>query len=1007
MTESVETIDAAASPPAERPSTGIITAILAILATALIAAGDAGLLHHALRHAFMWVAILAAVITCWPRGRGLRGAFWTAAGAVAAVALTTSPLSQVNVMAAPVLGAGLALSRTGRDRRMLGLAVQATAIFGIYRVAVTSIPVLWMAMDAAGSTLGHLGGAIARRPLSVGATFAGIDVLVLFGAFYVLWLIATPRSRLIRGASVAVAMVLGHLLYLALVARAADLAAALPVPPPDPNKMFMMPSDVPPWSFWPAVATLIPWNLVAVAGIIQLIVIGVALRLCRSPEEAARNRSILRFVAGALLLALVVAIPLSTCLYFQPASLEGKKIVVNKEGFINWLRPKHGDYGRLSIGMYGMLPDLVASYGGTLVQTETFSDEDLKDADAIILIFPNKPWKAGQLKRIWNFVEGGGSLLVMGEHTIHEDDPELDKTPADVLPKGYRAVPFRQIPGKLDFLGKLTEHANFIVITPEGEVLDHSLGATEEEAIRNAHVRHGSRFNDALFPTAMRVNFDCAEWTIGGWLDCYETQAHPTTAWGRGDRNDFGAVIGGSVRVRSPARPLILGKWGYEDAGDPGSPRAMIGNNKYDAGERLGDVCLAAEESFGRGKVIVFGDTSTLTNGINIGSYGYTGGLLSYVAGKTTAPSPMSQLFGLFAALAAIVLLAVRPPMWLVGTATVVLALTLGSCFAATHAANTPVPGKDPMVLDQCFGPGRASPTPIAYIDMSHLEAFSQEGLRDDGVMGLELTLMRNGYMALAMSDFDGQALQRASVFVSAAPLRPFSADEREAVRKFVEKGGLFIATVGWDERQGSEKLLADFGLRVGQAGPSRQWREPGPFGHFKAPFINIRGEDHYVRFWAAWPVSELWPGPEDAGGKGLKAEATVLAYGPGNVPVILMRSVGQNGGKVILVGDTCFIENKNLEHMDGSPFEGMRENADFWRWMLSFAGAGPEWLPPSYAPPPVHEHPVLPTGVPAVSSTSTVTPTDAGAVGATPSATQSSATVTQTAAPTESGVTP
>ena len=51
--------------------------------------------------------------------------------------------------------------------------------------------------------------------------------------------------------------------------------------------------------------------------------------------------------------------------------MESKKVVVWEEGYLNWLRPKHDDYGRLSIGMYGMLGDYVESLGGELTKGES------------------------------------------------------------------------------------------------------------------------------------------------------------------------------------------------------------------------------------------------------------------------------------------------------------------------------------------------------------------------------------------------------------------------------------------------------------------------------------------------------------------------------------------------------------------------------------------------------------------------------------------------------------
>ena len=75
-------------------------------------------------------------------------------------------------------------------------------------------------------------------------------------------------------------------------------------------------------------------------------------------------------------------------------------------------------------------------------------------------------------------------------------------------------------------------------------------------------------------------------------------------------------------------------------------------------------------------------------------------------------------------------------------------------------------------------------------------------------------------------------------------------------------------------------------------------------------------------------------------------ADAQVIAYGRDNVPVIVMRRVG--AGKVVVIGDTQFATNDNLEREDGEPFEGLRENADFWRWFLTQLRDEPAWVPPA-----------------------------------------------------------
>ena len=873
---------------------GIVAASLAGLAAAWVAAGSVGLMAVPLRHVLVWVLMALALAACWPQKRTWPAILPLLAALAAAVVMTASPLEAVNVMAVAVFFAGLCMARADAGRKVLLVVSQAAAVFGIYRIILTGVPAVWAVADRASGWLGAAAGAVTGQPLSVGPSFAGLDFLVLMGLMAGLWVAAGSKPRWVRGLAAAGGIVAAHLVYLVVLAYAPRLMAAIPAAG-EVAAATAAPHTEKAWSFWSAINTLLPWNLPVLAGIAQLLVAAAVLRWSPPPAAAAaegertdRARAVAAGVALAAGLAAAV-LPMATTLYGRQGDLAGKKFVANEKGFLNWLRPVHGEYGRLVIGMYGMLPDLIESFGGTLVRTTTFSKEDLEGASAVILLYPNQPWGEGQLARIWDFVRGGGSLLIMGEHTIRESDG-------------------------------------------------------------------GSRFNDVLAPTDIHVNFDCAQWAVGGWLNCYEPAGHPITAGKRQERNEFGVVIGASVNARWPARPLIMGRWGWSDWGDPGSGRAMMGNDRYDGGERLGDVYLAAEQSFGRGKIVVFGDTSSMTNGINIGSYPFTSTLLGYLAGPDSAPALWRTLLALVAAAAAAVLLwhgwlvqpwGTSPACATAGQASratarvAIVALAAGAALAAsaacTHRANITLPDG-----------ARRQPNNLAYIDTSHLEAFSQESLRDDGIMGLEHMLLRCGFLTLALGDFRAEALDRAALLVSVAPARPFSDTERRAVRDFVEKGGVFICTAGYDQSEAVAPLLADFGLRVGS--PEGRDREPRPLGHFKSPYVNVKGRIHFVRFHAAWPVAQ-----DDSalaeGGSRKAGPPQVIAYGPDNVPVILMRPWGK--GKVVVVGDTGFAMNKNLERVDGSPFEGLRENADFWRWFLGYVADREPWMPPGPEAPP------------------------------------------------------
>lgn len=1049
----------------ELPSAGIVVAAVAALVAAWLAAGSTGLLAHCFRRGLVWAALAVVVAAAWPRGEQAGRRILALAVAVAvALAMAAPRLPAANVLAAAVILAALAIGRPRADRQMLLLAAAAVSALALYRHANTSIPFLWLASDAAAGWLGGLAGTITGIPLWVGSTFAGIDFLVLTGALYVGWLIAV-RPGPARAAFVLVAILAGHLFYLCvmtlvpgllyalpvhagakaveppsevwssaaailcgvvlcaflvgwyvawfmrakpgwtrmavvlgvmvliqaaclcLLVFARDIVAALPAPP-DPAKRVWPPRSI--WSLTVAVRTLIPWNMQLIACAIH---VAVAALMLRSPARPARTGDRPAWLspvrtAGAVLLALLI--PVLGTLTLGKSDLAGKTVVVYKEGFLNWLKPKYGDYGRLAIGMYGALPAHIESLGGRCLISPKLSEADLDGADVLVLLFPDDVWEEGQLERIEAFVRGGKTLLVFGEHTS--------------------------------------------VVTKEPKDKKKKPVATTRDVVRWAGMpawmrvwAEYSAFNEVLQPTGMRVVFDSATFEVGGWLQSYEALSHPATTGMPDDYNEFGVVIGASMRARWPAKPMLVGRWGWGDPGDPTKGRSMMGNHKYDPGERLGDILVAAEQKLGKGRVIAFGDTSGMTNGISVGAYKFTSRLLAYAASAPSGPQETWRgVLGLFAALALAALLAWSPTWWRVAASAAVFAATLAVCTSASYNAATILPdgrgkifrdakeyfsdGKGTTPRDKAktpaARPGQLPINNLAYIDNSHLEPFSSESWRMDGTMGITLTLMRNGYIVRDLSDFSAERLKRAGLVLSIAPGREFTRAERKAVAEFVEGGGIFIITVGYDDVEPSRRLLADFGLMVGiefpytgehalgvnpqgeQASDHRHAHtyadteatpkastslatrrsvlkksivEPEPQGHFKSPYYHITTSPTssymvFVRFDSGWAVNYIKiectkevHGMEDA-----RVIANTLRRIPEtgryvNLPVVLVRRAGK--GKFVLVGDTGFAMNKNLEVEGGWAFEGMRENPHFWRWFLADLRGQEQWLPPKPVP--------------------------------------------------------
>jgi hypothetical protein len=841
------------------PGLGPVVSAIAGLAAAWIASGSIGLLAHPLRRALTLTTLAVAILSIRSlQWRKFKNLLILSPAIVLAVYMISLPLPALNVMGVSLVLASLAISSAGQTRKMLLISSVAVTIFGLYRLIYTGIPLVWSVSDLIGRTLGRIGGFVSNQPVYIGATFAGLDFLILMSVLWILWLTFSPKPRKKRAIYGLLGILGGQVCYLIILSFVPEILTLIPESAEQTD-----------WTWTAFFHKAIPWNLPVLVCGIQLIIAAAMFRWSNWYRDntvsvsASRNTGMKQYVLLPAIFILAVLTPVVLVLFPANLSLQGKKIVFYEKGFLNWLKPEHGQYGRLSSGMYGMLPVYIENLGASTLVSPDLSEDDLRDADALVLLFPDEPWAEGQLERIWEFVHKGGTLLVMGEHTTRDSNDS-------------------------------------------------------------------NRFNEVLMPTNIHVEFDSATYAVGGWLQSYDAIMHPATTGVPDDRNQFGVVIGASLETGWPVRPILIGKWGWSDMGDRGSSRAMMGNGQYDSGEKLGDLVLAAEQPLGKGRVITFGDTSSLTNGINVNSYVFTSRLFGYIAGNVKNAHPLRrQILGIFVCLILAILLIISPGPWKV--ITVILCLSSFLCIS----------NKISQKAGEIFPDGRyKTPNNLAYVDSSHLEAYSAESWRPDGVGGLILTLMRNGYLAHTLPEFTAERIMKADLLISIAPSKSFSKKERELVKDFVVNGGTFIIMTGLDTSGPSRSLLSLLGFAIGPRSPDSP--EPEAMGHFKSPYLSYGQQQVFVRFHAAWPINCSDP------------NARVIANGQNDLPVIIVRPLG--AGKVVVIGDTCFAMNKNLEWEGGETFEGMRENADFWRWFITQLRGEQMWIPPSLQTPQLSE---------------------------------------------------
>lgn len=918
-----------------RLSASLCGVVLLGLGACWIGAGSVGLLTSPLRHALLAGLLGSIVLLGWPKHRGwaVSSTTWAKTAGVALIVLLFGFDSHpvLNLLAVVLVLAGLATLQEGRSRTVLtSLSLAGLGLVG-HRLALLTVPTYWHLADWVGSWLGRVGGTLAGQPLEVGATFAGLDFLVLSGA----WCAACWACKLaVRWSFVWLlgAILAGHLVYLVVLSWAPIWRDHLPPAPPRPEYHVYLP---PAWSWSEALRSVWPWSLPWLAMGIHLTILGLSLRWTPWPEaevqesfsDSAKRPAPLRggsgstpvqeiaLEAGPVLLAILW--PVLTVFWGTPGHLSGKKILAYAPNPQEWTRPAPDRFARDEIGRFGMLPEWVASLQGQWIFSTQLTENQLQQADVVLLVGDLGLMSQVVLETLQQYVESGGALLVASSWPRH---PSPD--------------------------------------------------------------RAGVSVQEMLSVWGIDLRCETAVPALGEWWEGLEPVSHPASL-GMPDKKTFhrGACVGlagsGTLDIRWPVAPVVVGVWGYGDPGREGVRTDFL--PQYERGERLGDLVLGAEIRSGAGRVFVSAAPDCFLNENLPSSYLWAARVLAYLAHRGGAPLDWwRQMLSLVAALALLGLIAFRPQAPVQATTTGVLGLMLLAGWWSTQQAGRVLPGGTAsgrfdsalsgsavrVGLGSAAGadsaqegslPGPTSPRglPLAYIDASHMEAYSLQTWSPDGLGRLFVTLVQCGYLPVLAPEISEDRLQTASVWISIAPARRFSSAEQSALKEYVQNGGIFVAMAGAEDANALRPLIEDWGVRIprspvapGESEPEAEpiGQSPGPgesadnYGRLRTYYLDAQdyGRGDYmlaVTLYAPWPVEADAP------------EADLLVRGYEDVPIAIHRRIG--GGSVAVIGDTYFATNKNFDETEGLPSATVIENAHFWRWLLSRLARQEAWIPP------------------------------------------------------------
>ena len=845
-------------------SLGWIIAALAALAAVWWATGAIGLSSPALRHAGGAVLWLLALVSALAAARGTATArtgpvWWSMVPAVVGCVLLTGwgdPM--VAAAAGAIVPAVIAAVCPPAAAVMRPLAFGFAGL-AAYHAAYEWIPSFASAMEACAAVQSRLLGAMAGRPIDLGPTFSGFEPLVTVVCLGAAAVRVAPRVRLRAILWTALGIAVAHFVFLYVMAQADRLIDLLPptAEPPENEINF-----IGRWTWGNALRALLPWNLPALAVVLQgmaaaAILAGAARRdesddpaSSAGAARAGQFDELFRF-GPAVLAALAL---LAAMLGSRAASLAEKKVLAYESGYLHWSKPEPARRDP-PVRSYGMLPTLVEMLGGKFARSPSLGDEELKSCDLLLVIHPDRPWDADTLDRIEQFVRQGGGLLVAAEPMIVEGERR-------------------------------------------------------------------SSYNELLARFGIEVRRGVAVPAADGWEHSLRPLAQPAAAVPPARGNRFGLTVPAPIRAAGPAHCVLSGRYG---AAVPGSEAAATGQGEYTAGNRLGDLWLAAECRFGRGRVIVLGDAAALTNDVLPGSWEFVSRLLARAAApeQNDHHAPWRQTLALAALALMVALLIARPEAVAVGSAAAVIAVAGIVLSLMMRFGSAAIPDG-----------AATSPPALAYIDLGHANAVSDAPGRPFSITQFQRAVMTAGMLPLWLDRITPERLEKAQLLVSPGPQRGFSSDEVAAIEAFVSGGGIFVCTVGAEEVRPVLPTLERWGFHITPTPqpPGRAPAEPWPLSAFRQVYRDDRPGD-YVQFYAGWPID-------------LSQEAAplVLWVGPQGEerPVIGQRAIGR--GLIIVAADTYFIADDNMR-----PDEQRTVcNDAFWRWLAGLTGRKPLDQPPA-----------------------------------------------------------
>jgi len=491
------------------------------------------------------------------------------------------------------------------------------------------------------------------------------------------------------------------------------------------------------------------------------------------------------------------------------AAAEPRPVVgVVNEGGIDWKRPRLDVFGPRSSGMFGLLPLYLQQDGYSFEVVDLEDPDGLAGIDILLLINCPRLWSAGEIERVSAFLEGGGGLLALADHT---------------------------------------------------NVFEQQAG-----------------MNSLLGTYGITLSFDSAYPMDQNWERVVTMDYGPVTD--AGDTPfELGHSIGASLDVSPGVHRAVVARYAFSDVGRANNIQgAYLGDYTYSADEDIGDRTIVAWTAIGRGKVVVYGDTSAFQNSSL--SETYASHVLPAFRWLSSSDSSIRTVAASFigGTLLAAALLA------LTGSRKAGPLLVVATAAAIVHDGTVwrlrrmPTASRLHALVDTACMPWIGHPRAMVNYVYPWDSICQRMGL-------LPLHCDPSAYLE------DGLTPPPAAVAI-VAPRLELSAEDVDDIVKYVESGGLVLVCAdgerGWDA---AGSLLDAFGVHLA--------------GYTLGPVPPRSAEHDYdprnATFVDAWPIATTTTGARTLFGIDEQALAVEVPRGKGSL---------------VAVGDARWLSTRNIE---------------------------------------------------------------------------------------------